>query len=503
MKRLGPILLLIAHAAVADPLKPAAPEIATTQVKITLPAVPAFAVPAIDNGIHDPRELRLAGRAVLDTEIKVRGYIIWVYSCTEDAARPGERPADVQKRIDADPTLCERPKLYLGATKDTRPERGLWVVDVPRAPNVAEKKNLPKAELAAWPKVPKIVLGDYVVVTGDWKLASPHSERNSDGLLVWKSIAPAKPGTAPAPTETIDSPAMQPGLPPPSPAEAQVSIKVRAKSITELNACAAAIVQKLYVDGVTYCQHALATWPANHLAHYTLAVAASLTGDWKRAVESASAAVDLRADAPQYQLLLGVALYERAVADARTANVDLTKVNYEEARAHLSIATAQEPKLWRGHYYLGRIARDTGRPHDAAGELGKAIVLNPAEPGPYVALSELYRKWDALDAAFVVAQQGTTNLAGAAAADLFFVIGMIFDDKGQPQPAIEAYGHALAAMPTHLKAQFQRGQDYFRAGDFANAKLDLEAAVKSPKLPAFARQVANSMLMDIAAKPKK
>jgi tetratricopeptide (TPR) repeat protein len=501
MKRLGPTLvtsLVIAHAAAAEPLKPAAPEIATPAAKLALPPIPTFAVPAVDAGIHDPRELRIAGRAVLDTEIQVRGYIVWIYSCPRDVGKPGEKPADVQKRIDADPTLCERPKLYLGATKDTRPERGLWVVDVPRAPNVLEKQGLSRAELASWPKVPKLALGDHVVVTGTWKLASAHGERNSDGLLVWKSIAPAAAGTTPPPTEAVDAPVMLPGLPPPPTAEAPVAVKLRARSITELNACSAAIVQKHFADGITRCEHALAIWPGNHLARYTLAVAASSTGDWKRAVEAASAAVDMRADAPQYQMILGVALYERAVADARAANVELAKVNWEEARALLTIATAQEPRLWRAHYYLGRILRETGHPHAAADALGTTLTLNPAQPGPYIALAELYRKWDALDPAIAIAQQGTAN---APTADLFLVLGLGLDDKGQLPGAIEAYTHALAIDPDHAKSRFQRGVDYFHAGDLANAKLDLEAVAASAALPVLAKQVATSILLDLAAKP--
>jgi hypothetical protein len=35
---------------------------------------------------------------------------------------------------------------------------------------------------------PVYEVGDQVEITGSWKLASPHGDRNSDGLLVYKKM---------------------------------------------------------------------------------------------------------------------------------------------------------------------------------------------------------------------------------------------------------------------------------------------------------------------------
>jgi len=35
---------------------------------------------------------------------------------------------------------------------------------------------------------PPYQVGDVVEIVGSWKMASPHSERNSDGLLVFKKM---------------------------------------------------------------------------------------------------------------------------------------------------------------------------------------------------------------------------------------------------------------------------------------------------------------------------
>jgi len=91
-----------------------------------------------------------------------------------------------------------------------------------------ELKRLPKDELRNPPAdrcdpktdakksvCPPYKVGDQVEITGTWKLSSPHSERNSDGLLVYKKMKnvtqawespviepkPGAQGTPPAPTK--------------------------------------------------------------------------------------------------------------------------------------------------------------------------------------------------------------------------------------------------------------------------------------------------------------
>jgi hypothetical protein len=172
-------------------LKTPAPEV-SPGTALAVPAVPRFELPPGEPGVRTVRELRVRGQHDwLGTEITVKGYITWIYDCAKHVARPGEKPAQVQRRIDDDQTICERPKFYLGATKDAPPERSIWVVSVPRPPTKMERQRLPKSELASWPAVPKFALGDHVAVTGTWTLRSPHGDHNSDGLLVFKAQKPA------------------------------------------------------------------------------------------------------------------------------------------------------------------------------------------------------------------------------------------------------------------------------------------------------------------------
>lgn len=187
-------------------------EVKKTEVKLDLPNVPAFDLPpAPADGSHAVKELRVKGKKLFDTDVTVHGFITWAYDCATAIRKPGETDQQVQDRIDGtkivdgkmegDPTLCERPKFYIGDDKATPVEKSLWIVDVPRVFNRQEMKNTPNKKdrdvdpLKCEPKEdPKKTLcgpyavGDEVVITGSFKTSSPHSERNSDGLIVYKKM---------------------------------------------------------------------------------------------------------------------------------------------------------------------------------------------------------------------------------------------------------------------------------------------------------------------------
>jgi hypothetical protein len=184
-----------------DKLKGPEAEVKKSDIKVDLPAVPDFALPpAPADGSHTIKELRVNGKKVLDTDITVHGFITWAYDCPTAVRKPEETDKDVQKRIDDDPTLCERPKFYIGDDKSTQVEKSLWVVDVPRPYNKLEMERMKKQERnlpdrcephEKDPKkniCPPYAVGDEVEITGSFKTSSPHSERNSDGLLVYKKM---------------------------------------------------------------------------------------------------------------------------------------------------------------------------------------------------------------------------------------------------------------------------------------------------------------------------
>ncbi len=191
--------VLFAAACEKDKLKGPEAEVRKSDVKLNLPAVPGFELPPSNaDGSHSVKEMRVKGRKLLETEITVKGIVTWAYDCPTALREPGMDDKTVLKMIEEDPAKCERAKFYIGDAADTPAEKSMWVVDVPRPFNKLEIERLPKEELKYPPPgkcdrkkeghCPVYKVGDQVEITGTWRTSSPHSERNSDGLLVYKKM---------------------------------------------------------------------------------------------------------------------------------------------------------------------------------------------------------------------------------------------------------------------------------------------------------------------------
>jgi tetratricopeptide (TPR) repeat protein len=286
------------------------------------------------------------------------------------------------------------------------------------------------------------------------------------------------------------------------------------ESIKKVNEAARAYGQKHFDSAIEAYKKAVEIWRDNHTAWYGLAGSYIGKNDWVNAADAMQNAVNLAPEQAMYHQLYGVALYEKAIVQAKEDTArreskrpeevqpDLTGVNFERSLQHLQKAIELNPDLWRSHYYIGCIYRATDRPKEAATALTKALSFGPTQAAPWVALGELYRKWDYTDQALQVALQGTTAVPGAnEVSDIWYVVGMAYDDKRLDDKAIEAFDKALESRSDNHKAKFQRGQAYFRKGDFAKAKKDLEEFSKSGGSSVeFAKQQAQKMLLEIAAK---
>ena len=73
-----------------DQLEGAKAEVQKTSIKLDLPAVPDFVMPQPNaDGTHSVAEMRLRGNKFLDTEVKVKGYVVWIYDCATANRTPG------------------------------------------------------------------------------------------------------------------------------------------------------------------------------------------------------------------------------------------------------------------------------------------------------------------------------------------------------------------------------------------------------------------------------
>ena len=288
----------------------------------------------------------------------------------------------------------------------------------------------------------------------------------------------------------------------------------RNDSITASNDGTKAYGQKQYDTAITDYKRAVDKWSDNHVAWYGLGGAYAGRQEWASAADAMSHAVQIAPEQGMYQLFYGRFLYEKVVQVARNDQArrdnkkpeevvpDLTSVNFEKSLQHLQEAVKLNNELWRAHYYIGRIFRDTGKVKEAATEMNKAVAGAPTEPAPWVSLAELYLQWDYTDEAIQIAEAGTTVVPGTNdKSDIWYEVGMGYDDKRLDDKAVDAFTKALDSKKDNHKAKFQRGQAYFRKGDYGNAKRDLEEFGKTGGASVeFAKQQASKMLIDIAAK---
>jgi tetratricopeptide (TPR) repeat protein len=525
MRIAGLAVLLLATSARAEPMEPddlpaPQPEIARGEPKLALPVVPGFEPPVVEPGFHRPRELRLHGAPLRGTEMRVKGYVTSIYDCVAELARtnPDLSPAALVDAIDRDPRHCDQPRFYLGEVKDASVEASITVVDVPRRPSKPERESLTRAELAAWPAVPTVAVHDHVVVTGTWALRSPRGEYDSNGLLVYKALDHVAPGTPSA---------LRPAVAPvtgPEP-EAEIAVVTKAPlrrlvanpvfnaSVDHQNACNRRIAAGHYDDALAECEAAAAAWPGNHLAWYEAASAYIARRRWREARDAAARAVAMRPDLAMYQLYYGMALYEvelQRVRDEQAAReqrdpdeiaIDPSALRLTAARDALFRATRLGPELWRAHYYLGRVYRDLDDARHAAEQFSQAIATHPSYLPPYVALIELYRRWDYADQALAVAKLGVPHVRASDARALWYEAGMALSAKHAHDQAIEAFDQAIAGDQPDILARFLRGQVYLRKGRLADAQRELEQVVRStdPQVVEV-RPIAVELLHQIARK---
>jgi hypothetical protein len=215
-----------------DKLKGPEAEVRKSDQKMNLPPVPGFDLPAAStDGTHSVKALRVKGRKLLENEITVKGFVTWAYDCPTALRTPGQTDEAVQKLIDDDPTRCERAKFYIGDEAATPAEKSLWVVDVPRPYNKKEIKNIDKKNRTDPDRCepdekkkdpmksicPPYKVGDQVEIKGVFTLSSPHSERNSQGLLVFKSMKNVTQGYESPPPKTDPNATGTPPATKPSP----------------------------------------------------------------------------------------------------------------------------------------------------------------------------------------------------------------------------------------------------------------------------------------------
>ena len=165
-------------------------------VKVNLPPAPNFdaatAPVQYPSGEYSVYGLRKGMTKILDKDVRVKGYLLYLYECPpetrkcneeQDAKRKKEKrkaaakgaPPAVAEAPQGGCRPCEQPHFFLSDTPTTKIERALLVADYP----IKDWKS-------GKPKAIQVKQGEQYVVTGTFAINSITGFAASNGLIVHK-----------------------------------------------------------------------------------------------------------------------------------------------------------------------------------------------------------------------------------------------------------------------------------------------------------------------------
>jgi len=259
------------------------------------------------------------------------------------------------------------------------------------------------------------------------------------------------------------------------------------ESKTLANDAVSAANQGNLAEAQELLEKATATYRDNHNAWYNLGYVREQMKDYEGAAEAYSEAARVKDGDAMYHYKMGKAYWN--------AN------NVSQAQSGLEKAVQLNKQLYGAQYQLGLVYDKLGKPKEAATVWSASATLAPTFGRPFIELGNLYIKWDKLDQAVSVLDQGRLNVRdGDDLTEIYYSLGMAYTKQGNWDKAIEAYSNAIQTRSSNLDALRQRGFAYAEKQDVENAKKDLKSFVdQGGGGNAFDIQAANQRLFRLSA----
>jgi len=270
--------------------------------------------------------------------------------------------------------------------------------------------------------------------------------------------------------------------------------KERTESIEAMNKGIDLVQSQSYTSALKEFEKAVRLYPENHSAWYALGTVHAQKKEWKAASEAFAEAVKHNGGDAMYHYKLGKSLYQSWEEESGGS--------LELAQTHLEKAVELNPRLYKAHWYLGKVYARKDNPKKAAESWTEAARLDAGFGLAFIDLGKLYLKWDFVPQAIAVLEQGTLGhvMDPDEVTDIYYYLGLSYDSQQNWAKAVEAYSKAIDVQKGNIDAKLQRGFSYARMGDKAKARADLEEYVKAKgnipgEVPGLEVQAANDLLM--------
>ncbi|MDE2371274.1 MAG: PEP-CTERM system TPR-repeat protein PrsT [Burkholderiales bacterium] len=168
------------------------------------------------------------------------------------------------------------------------------------------------------------------------------------------------------------------------------------------------------------------------------------------------------------------------------ARLDLDQEHVDDARSRYLAVVDHDPKQVSALLALARLtARDPTKTEEAEAWLDKAVAVNPADPGAWLAALQIERAAGHPQVTLTRAQHAAAALPRDA--EIQTALGEAQQAVGDVNQALAAFGRAAQLAPGSLPAQLRVVQGLSARGDFVGARRQLDEAARiAPDAPALA-----------------
>jgi Tfp pilus assembly protein PilF len=270
--------------------------------------------------------------------------------------------------------------------------------------------------------------------------------------------------------------------------------KERNSSLEHMNQGVELAQQKSWARATKELEAATSIYRENHTAWYNLGQVHLFQKKWNEAADAFAQAVKYSDQDAMYHYMLGKSLFESWDA-GQGGSLALAQTSLEKA-------VSLNPRLYKAHWYLGRVYHRNDEAAGAARAWTEACRLEPHFGKPFIDLGQLYLRWDFVGQAIAVLEQGTLGhvVDPQELTEIYYNLGLAYDSQKNWAKAVQAYTDAIAKRKDNLDARLQRAFSFHRMGEKAKARADLEEYVQQRKGSADLQlQTANDLLMRLVA----
>lgn len=150
--------------------------------------------------------------------------------------------------------------------------------------------------------------------------------------------------------------------------------------------------------------------------------------------------------------------------------------DYDNAQSHYSQSIIKNPEFEAAYKFRASVCIDTRQFEDAEYDLDKALSIDPSYTDALFEKARLHHEKDDNEKAVTALNELIAKEPEYS--DAYALLGSTFEKSGKYEKAVEVFNKAIELDPDSGHYYTQRGLAHYFAGNFSDARVDLEKAQK-------------------------